>query len=416
MKTTSLLAVLIASLSLSACGGGGGGSSTATTPAAVTPPPTAAAPAVPVTSPTTPATTPTTTPTTPATTTPVAPVTPTAPVSTNPVDPYTGAPATGTATTMLSGVVVSNVTVGAVVTAYAVQADGSNGAVLGVSSATGADGKYTIQLTANPSGPVRLVATNGSFVSEADASKQANTALELVTPYITSDLNYFVITPATHLVSHVFAYQAKSGNDLAKAYMGGMQNLLSITGANPLLKGNSRSGIDILKTLPGSADDTLNTYQDLLTAIEWFGVRYDLPSNVVVRVLASHAEKPTVAGVDGSGAPINVGKWVNGVFDEKQTKTLDELMATRIDGTIVRALDGTFLHGQLESVLSNDLLQNFYRIKACSDSIALPGLLQRYPGDAGIFANASLSAGVCATDTKDFADLKALILTNNRSK
>lgn len=411
MKTTSLIAVLIASLSLSACGGGGGGS-TATTPAATTPAPTATAPVVPVTTPTTPATTPTTTPTT----TPDTPVTSTSPISTNPVDPYTGMPASGTATTMLSGAVVSNVTVGAIVTAYAVQADGSNGAVLGVSTATGADGKYTMQLTATPTGPVRLVAVNGSFVSEADGSKQANTALELVTPYITSDLNYFVITPATHLVSHVIAYQAKSGTDLTKAYLNGVESLLQITSPNSVLKGNVRVGVDILKTLPGSADDKLNTYQDLLTAIEWFGVRYDLPSNVVVRILASHAENRTLAGTDGTGAAINVGKWVNGVFDEKQVMSLAQLLATRIDGTVAQTLDGTFLAGQLESVISNEYIQNMYRVKVCADISTLPDLLQRYPSDAGIFANASLSAAVCASDNKALADLKALMLTNNRSK
>jgi hypothetical protein len=408
MKLNSTIATLIAALTLSACGGGGGGSSTGS-PAATTP----TAPAAPV-APTTPAT-----PAEPVT--PTAPVTPVSPVppvvAANPADPYTGQPATGTPTATVSGVVVSNVTVGATVTAYALKADGSNGAVLGVSALTGADGKFTMQLTSTPTGQVRFVAQSGVFVSEADGSKQANTALELVAPYITTDLNYFVITPATHLVSHVVSYQAKSGSDLTKAYLSGVESLLSITGANVILKGNARAGIDFLKTMPGSADDKLNTYQDLLTGIEWFAVRYDLPSSVAVRVLASHAEKRTVAGVDGSNAPINVGKWVNGVFDEKQTLTLDELMAMRnLDGTIMRSFDGTILHAQLESYLSNNLIQNFYRVKACADGNALPDLLTRYPGDAGIFANADLKAGVCAADAKELADIKALIATNNRSK
>lgn len=406
MKMTSTIATLIAALTLSACGGGGGGSASTGSPVGTTP-------TTPV-APTTPATP--AEPVTPAV--PVTPVSPVPPVVVvNPADPYTGQPATGTPTTMVSGVVVSNITVGATVTAYAIKADGSNGDILGVSSPTGADGKFAMQLTSTPTGQVRFVAQNGVFVSEADSTKQANTALELVAPYITSDLNYFVITPATHLVSHVVSYQAKSGNDLSKAYINGVESLLSITGGNTILKGNARAGIDLLKTMPGSADDKLNTYQDLLTGIEWFGVRYDLPSNVVVRVLASHAEKRTVAGVDGSNAPINVGKWVNGVFDEKQALTLDELMALRnLDGTIIRGADGTILHAQLESYLSTNLIQNFYRVKACADGNALPNLLARYPGDAGIFADASLKAGVCSTDTKEVADLKALIATNNRSK
>jgi hypothetical protein len=319
---------------------------------------------------------------------------------------------------MVSGVVVSNVTAGAVVTAYAVQADGSNGTVIGVSAPTGADGKFSMQLASVSTGMVRLVAKDGSFVSEADGSTQANTSLELVTPYITSDLNFFVVTPATHIVSHLVSYKAKAGSSLASAYTNSVNTLLSISTPNVLLKDDPRAGINMLKAIPGSADDTLNTYQDLLTAIEWFGVRYDLPSRVTVRVLAANAEQGfPLAGVDGANAPINVGKWVHGSFDETLPLTLDELTALRkADGTLLMDPNGNIIHDYAKAYLATNLIQYFYRVKACNDDSAKAGLFLRYPNDAGLFADATLKALVCATDAQEIADLKARITTNNRSK
>lgn len=395
--TKNIFAAFVASALLTACGGGGGSSSPATSPTAPVNPTVPTSPTLPVD--------------------PVPPVTPTQPVSTNAVDPYTGQPATGTATTAISGVVMSDVTAGATVTAYAVQPDGSNGAVLGVSSLTGADGKFSIQLTTAPTGMVRLIAKGGAFKSEADASKQVNTSLELVAPYITSDLNSFVITPATHIISHVFAYKAKSGATTSAAYMSGVNALFTLNAAN-LLKGDQRPGISILKTVPGSTADTLNSYQDLLTSIEWFGVRYDLPSSVFVRVLASNAEGafPT-DGINGVNAPINVGKWVNGVFDENAPLTLDQLTALRNpDGSVIVSASGVPFHEITINTLSMNLTRYFYRIKACNDDSAKAGLFARYPTDETIFADPTFKAGVCANNAKEIAEMQARIATNNRSK
>lgn len=319
---------------------------------------------------------------------------------------------------MVSGTVVSDVTVGATVTAYDVQADGSNGALLGTSSATGADGKFVMQFVNAPVGMVRFVATGGSFRSEADATTQANTVTELVAPYVTSDLNSFVITPATHIASRVLSYKAKAGSTLVSAYAGGISTVLSLTGQNVILSGDARVGVNMLKTLPGSAGDTLGTYQDLLTAIEWYGVRYDLPSSAVVRVLASYAENSfPLAGVDGKGAAINVGKWVNGKFDETVSFTFDEVTALRNnDGTLAYAPNGIILHEDAKGYIGTSLIQYFYRAAACTNDAAKPALLQRYPTDAALFADASLKTGVCDANIKFLADLKARIATNQRTK
>jgi len=173
-----------------------------------------------------------------------------------------------------------------------------------------------------------------------------------------------------------------------------------------------------LKTVPASAADTLNSYQDLLTSIEWFGVRYDLPSDVVVRVLSSNAEGafPT-DGVDGANAPINVGRWVNGVFDETAPFSLDQLTALRNpDGSVIVSASGVPFHEITANTLSMSLTRYFYRIKACNDDSAKAALFIRYPNDETIFADATFKAGVCANNAKEIADMQAKIATNYRSK
>src|SRR5262249_26438102 len=65
---------------------------------------------------------------------------------------------------------------GASVTLYAVNADGTNGAVLGSPSTTDAAGNFSIRLNTAPTGPVRLVATGGSYTSESDGSTVTSTS------------------------------------------------------------------------------------------------------------------------------------------------------------------------------------------------------------------------------------------------
>lgn len=235
---------------------------------------------------------------------------------------------------------------------------------------------------------------------------------------MTSELNFFVITPATHIVSHLVAYKAKSGTSLTSAFTSGVNTVLSLTGSNVVLKDDARAGVNMLKTVPGSAGDTLNTYQDLLTAIEWYGVRYDLPSSVVVKVLAANAEGDfPLSGVNGRGTPINVGKWVNGTFDETVAFTFDEVTAQRNpDGSLAYAPNGTIIHDYAKSYIGTDLIQYFYRAAACTDEAAKPALLARYPADANLFADATLKASVCDYDIKQIAALKARIATNARGK
>jgi Cep192 domain 4 len=69
----------------------------------------------------------------------------------------------------LSGVATKSAVNGATVTVYAVNADGTNGAVLGTGT-TDANGAFSVTLSTTPTGPVRVVVTGGTYVSEADGS------------------------------------------------------------------------------------------------------------------------------------------------------------------------------------------------------------------------------------------------------
>ena len=344
---------------------------------------------------------------------PAASGSPTPPGSvTPPVVPPTVAPAVST----ISGVVYNALTGGAVVSAYLVQPDGSNGVAIGTSSPTGADGSFSIALSASPSGMVRLVAVGGSYVSEADGKTQTNTALELVTPYVKPDFNFFVMTPLTHMVSRVMAVQAKGGSTLASAFSAASNTAFSITLPNVILPGATNAYADILKTVPGSAADTLGTYKDFVTAVEWYGVRYDLPSNIVVKILAANAEKGfPLQGVDGSNNPINVGKWVAGVFDPAVPFTMDELTAIKDPNGVNTIVNGVIVHDNAKLYIGSNLIQYFYADAACKDATKVAAFTTRYPNYVGVLNDATLRFSLCTLVASDLASLRAHISTNNRS-
>lgn len=359
MKLTAAGAL---ALVLSACGGGGGGDST-----------------------------------TPAT-------------STNPTDPVSGTAASGTKTASVTGVVYADKVNGAMVTAYELQANGTNGAVLGTSALTSTDGRFTMTLSAAPTGMVRFVASGGSFVSEADRSTQQIATLELVAPYVTTTLNNFVITPVTHIASRSIAYQAQAGTNLLTAYNNAWSSALSLSGTNLPLKSDSRRSVNLLSTVPNTASDMGTAYQDLITGLEWFGVKYDLPSKVVFRVAGSAGEAGFGAnGVNGSGGAINVGSWSGSSFDENQVRTLDQVMEL----PKAQPTDPT-LHDNIKTVMSVYIIRDRYLDAACRDVSRRADVVSRYPDLDGFFGSPAESGG-CTGAADRIAALQAKIATNKRS-
>ncbi len=76
---------------------------------------------------------------------------------------------TGTGGVIVAGVAFKSGVSAATVTVYAINADGTNGAVLGTGT-TGASGVFAVTLSTVPSGPVRVVVTGGTYVSEWDGT------------------------------------------------------------------------------------------------------------------------------------------------------------------------------------------------------------------------------------------------------
>lgn len=322
----------------------------------------------------------------------------TTPQSQQPTDPYTGQAAAGTPTAQISGSVVNGPTTAATVTAYLLNPDGSNGASLG-SAQTDASGSFTMTLTQVPTSMMRLVATGGTFTSEADASTQANESLELVAPYVTTSLSSFVITPLTHAASTQLTYLAgKQGKTLASAYTTASSAVLQlVTGVDSIAAANhAHGGVDYLSIVPGSAQDTLNAYGDALTAIEYYAVAHDLPSRVATRILALSSVTGTPSANDGNGQAINVGKWVGSSFDATQALTVVQMTPSGLPSTdmlaIVLAMNAT---------------------AACTSGDHT-GFYKRFPLAAG--QTDYLDTTGCATYTNNLNAIKAKISANNRSK
>jgi hypothetical protein len=313
-------------------------------------------------------------------------------VNNNPIDPYTGAPAAGTLTTQISGEVVSGPTTGATVTAYVLNSDGSNGNAIG-SAVTDANGDYAMTLRQQPTGMIRLVATDGTFTSEADNSTQKNVSMELVAPYVTTTLDSFVITPLTHYASQRIRYLITQGNTLAQAYTTASSAALSVlTQADAIDGGVSHAGVDYLSIVPGSSQDTLNAYSDALKALEYFDVEFDLPSHTGLRILIA----TTLAGKDGvtdqNGNLVDVGAWANGVWTDDTPPTV----TTMTGGTSVQ-----------DDVYNIVVWMN--EAQACASG-STAALYARFPGLTTIFPTLS-----CTTVESNINAIKNLIPSNNRT-
>ncbi|VWC39845.1 hypothetical protein BLA23254_06881 [Burkholderia lata] len=319
------------------------------------------------------------------------------PVQQNATDPYTGQPAAGSATNQISGSVVSGATAGATVTVYTLNNDGTNGDAIGT-AITDASGAFSIALRQAPTGMIRIVATGGTFSSEADASTQSNATLELVAPYVTSALNTFVVTPVTHYASQRVSYLTKQGQSLIAAYRTASSAAVSVlSGLNAIATANrAHSGVDYLAITPGSSQDTLNAYADALKALEYYGVKYDLPSHTTVRIFIATSIAGSNGVTDQNGQAVNVGAWSGQVFNESTPLTV----ASMAGGISVQ--DGVA-----------SIVQQMNATQACASGDHT-AFYARYPLAAG--QSDYLDSTTCATYTSNMNAISAKIPTNNRSK
>ncbi|MBP0596130.1 hypothetical protein J8I87_42365 [Paraburkholderia sp. LEh10] len=319
-----------------------------------------------------------------------------------PINPYTGETAPGSTTTTVTGDVFnSGATTNASVTAYLVNADGSNGAAIGTAT-TDRDGTFIMTLSQAPfatANYVRFIATGGTYTSTADHTSQTNGALELVTPYITTAFNHFVMTPLTNVASQRMRQVASVGGALAKGYTAGASMVLSLIGfSDPILPNNKVSGgVDYLGLLPGSPDDTLNAYADALNAIEAYGVEYDLPSTISVQLLTQSQLTGTASATLPGGTPINIGQWQGEIFDSSAPYTLPMLESTGAPPPYAEMHQFMMWEYAYVACLSLDSTAHYARFP-----------LQQ--GSPDMFAD-----GACSTYQSYVSKIGAKVLTNNRS-
>lgn len=346
-------------------------------------------------------------------TTPTTPSTTAATVVTNPL---TGAAAPGVATTSIRG----SADLGAVVTAYGIQPDGSAGAALGAPATVDLNGSFAITTTSAPMGMVRLVAVGGKVTRAADNTVQPGGTLVLVAPFVTTEYNDFKISPLTDIAANAMAYQASKGTTLALAFSAGMQNLLSLDGANALLMQDKAVYLNVLKGAVKS-DSTYYSAQslqskELLDGLEYLGVMLDLPSTAVAKVVGASAQGGYAAnGVDGAGNAINAGAWTNGVFVPTAAMTLKALMDAKTPDSqkVSDATTGGKVAPRLADLVSRYLISDFLMDAACRSGSSL-FYTTRYPFYQ-VDAQGKMVAADCSAVAQRLLLLKAHLDTNNSS-
>ncbi len=373
-KSTHLFTLLAAAL-LTACGGGGEGSIGSSTPppVVVVPPPVVAAI----------------------------------------INPLTGAAAPGSPTTSVSGMAWA----GAIVTAYSVNPDGSSGAALGAASAVDRIGEYHLTLTVAPTSWVRLVARGGKFDRQLDGSSHLVESMELVTPFFTTAYNNLQISPITDIASHIMGYKAKTGSTLLDAFKFGMSRTLQLDVVNLTLMDDTSVYLNVLKgsivSAKGYSPAQSTTMGELLAGIERFGIMYDLPQNLVWRVLASAGENSyPLAAVDGAGAAINVGAWVNGSFDTTAVVSLQTLMnAKTLNEIKVVDNSGARVAPRVSDMVSLYLIEDAFIYQACDTGVSST-FKERYPFFS-LDSAGKIPAATCATVQRRMLDFFLRQAANN---
>jgi hypothetical protein len=101
----------------------------------------------------------------------------------------------------LSGTVTKGPSVGSIVTAYPVNADGSNGAAIGTAT-TDTNGTFKLILSTLPTGAVRLTAAGGNYISEFDNMSYTGTSsMSLLLDTAIVSTSGLSITPGSDFVS-----------------------------------------------------------------------------------------------------------------------------------------------------------------------------------------------------------------------
>jgi len=268
---------------------------------------------------------------------------------------------------------------------------------------------------------VRLVAVGGSTVRKADNTTQPFDKLELITPFVTTVENQFRITPLTDIAAAAMSSLAKNGATLTEAFVGGMQNMLSLDEANLVLIADKSVYLNVLR---GSIKGDGTYYgaqsedgQELLTGLEYLGVMFDLPAKEVVRVvgMAAQANYPA-SDVDGSGKAINAGAWVSGKFDSTAPVSLKSLRESKTPDIekVSGAAGGAKVVPRLNTYISKYMVMDFVMDAACHGG-GTSYLLSRYPFYQ-LNSQGAVNPADCSAATARLSELTSRRETNNSTR
>ena len=304
-----------------------------------------------------------------------------------------------------------------VVTAYLVNPDGSSSTVLSAPTTSDLGGVFTLTLSSAPTSWVRLVSRGGKIVRREDNSHHPVESMALTAPFVTTAYNHLQISPVSDIASHIMAYKAKTGSTLVDAFKFGMARTLQLDVANLALEDDTSVYLNVLKgsiaTDKGYSQFQSLTMGELLMGIERFGIMYDLPQNQVWRVLAAAGENSyPLAAIDGAGAAVNVGAWVNGSFDTTVPISLKTLMSAKtLDEIKVADSGGTRVAPKVSDMISRYIILEGMVSYACQNGVkgAFTDRYPFYPLDV----KGQIPAAACTDVARRMADFQARMLANS---
>jgi len=220
---------------------------------------------------------------------------------------------TGNSST-LSGSVVKGPVTGATVTFYALNADGSRGALLG-STITDGSGNYTITLAPKPTTPFLAVASGGSYEDEATGATSTLLAGDQLRAVLPAGTVRATVTPLTEIATARALTSAATGTPSAA-------QLAAAVASTNIAVAQQYNLADIVTTLPAPANDGLTMVTATLEEKQYGLVLAGIAQNAStlgvrpIELAAAFAEDAKDGVFDGTnnGVPIHVPLKAGGTY------------------------------------------------------------------------------------------------------
>ncbi|MDD1749214.1 MAG: hypothetical protein LUO89_04995 [Methanothrix sp.] len=116
----------------------------------------------------------------------------------------------------LTGSVVKGPVSGATVNLFALNSDGTKGALIGNAN-TDSHGNFTVNLTATPQGPILAESSGGSYLNEISGVTETLSSADILTAVLPAGTTMAAVTPLTHMAATRARVLAAAGMPIATA-------------------------------------------------------------------------------------------------------------------------------------------------------------------------------------------------------